>query len=362
MKVLHLDSGADWRGGQQQVLYLAAGLAQRGVEQQLAVRQGGALSHRVAQARLTFSQLPFRSEADLSSILRLRQLIKRFRPDIIHAHDARTLGLAAASRMFGSKAKLVAARRVAFPVGKNPFSRLKYGTVDRILAVSEFIRASLKASGIDSRRVAVIYDGFDRQQESGEVDRFSLRQRFRIPDGACLIGSVGRFTAEKGHDVLIRGFHRVHHVLSEALLLLIGDGELRDVYQRLARDLGLEGKVLFPGFVSDVSAVLPALDLFVFPSRQEGLGSILLAAMALGVPVCASRTGGIPEVVEDRQTGCLFPPEDPDSLADAVLLAIRSPVETQRWAKAAIRSVQEKFSVGRMVEQTYQVYSNVLAS
>ncbi len=361
-RVLHLDSGPDWRGGQQQVFHLVAGLARRGLEQQLALRRQGALSQRATELRLPLSQLAFNSEADLSSILQLRRLIKDFCPDIIHAHDARTLGLAVTARFLGPSPKLIAARRVAFPISKNPFSRFKYQTAaDRILAVSEFVRASLLASGVDPKRVVVIYDGLDQKEKPAEADRTSIRQRLGIPDAACLIGCVGSFTSEKGHSILIRGFLRINQRQPQSLLMLIGEGKLKDAHIKLAQDLGLAGKVFFPGFASDLSQLLPALDLFVFPSLQEGLGSSLLTAMAYGIPVCASRTGGIPEVVEDRRTGLLFGPGEPDSLAQAVLAAIEMPEQSQRYAQAAYQRVGNCFSVERMVEETHQIYSKVFA-
>jgi glycosyltransferase involved in cell wall biosynthesis len=110
----------------------------------------------------------------------------------------------------------------------------------------------------------------------------------------------------------------------------------------------------------DLGSVLPALDLFVFPSLHEGLGSSLLTAMACGVPVCASRTGGIPEVVENDVTGYLFEPGDAVAIAESVLAALRLPQRSRGLAEAAAKVVAEKFSVARMVQATREVYINVL--
>jgi glycosyltransferase involved in cell wall biosynthesis len=358
-----LDAGPDWRGGQEQVLHLVVGLARRGVEQRVAVREQSALALRLAQTPVPLIELPFRSELDLASILKLRKLIKDFQPSVIHAHDSRTLGLAVAARLAGSRPKLVAARRVAFALRANPFSRFKYRKApDRILAVSEFIRSRLVASGVDSRRVTVIYDGFDWQAILPGANRTDIRRLFGVPGDASLIGCAGSFTAEKGHLVLIRGFQQINRMLPQSRLMLIGDGPLKEKYVTLVRRLGLDGKIVFPGFLSDLGAVLPSLDLFIFPSLEEGLGSSLLYAMACGIPVCASRTGGIPEVIEQGRTGYLFAPGDTDSLVNSALEAIGNPGESRQLAEAASRSVCERFSVERTVEQTHTVYTNVLAT
>jgi len=358
MKVLHLDSGLEFRGGQQQVLHLATGLARAGVEQHLVLRRGSVLERHAAEAKLPFTTLPFRFEGDLASALKLQTVIRRFQPQIVHAHDARTLGLAAVAWAMGTPSRIIAARRVAFPLRRNPLTAMKYQSVARrIVAVSQFVRELLVASGIDKRRVDVVYDGFDLNRVTHTSD---ARQGLGVAAAACLIGCAGQFVPEKGHEGLIRAFADIRQVIPNAILVLIGDGELKDDYRRMVQQLDLEGKVLFPGFVADLGSVLPALDLFVFPSLHEGLGSSLLAAMACKVPICASRTGGIPEIVQDGVTGCLFNPDDAAAITQSVLDALRSPQRSRDLAKGAANTVAQKFSVARMVDATREVYANVL--
>jgi L-malate glycosyltransferase len=359
MKVLHLDSGMAFRGGQQQVLQLAIGLARVGVEQQLVLRSGSAFEQRAAEANLPLTTLPFRSEGDLASALQLRKLIARFNPEIVHAHDARTLGLSALTWAIGTRSRIIAARRVAFPLRRNPLTAVKYRKVARrIVAVSKYVRELLVASGVEERRIDVVYDGFDLNRV---VHRSNSRKGLGgVGANACLIGSAGHFVAEKGHESLIHAFAGISQVLPDAMLVLIGDGELRDQYRLLVQQLSLEEKVIFPGFVADLASVLPALDVFVFPSLHEGLGSSLLAAMACEVPICASRTGGIPEIIQDGVTGYLFNPGDAASITESVLGALRSAQRSRDLAGAAAKTALQRFSVSRMVEATREVYANVL--
>lgn len=361
MKVLHLDAGPDWRGGQQQVLYLAEGLKAYPVRQELAVRAGGRLATRLQALDFSASSLPFRSEWDPGSLFRLLRILRNFRPEIVHVHDARTLGLAVILKTLGGKFHLVASRRVAFPIRRNPLWRMKYQRApSRIVAVSRFIRESLIEEGIHPAKITVIYDGIELPSPPGPETRLSARRLVGVGEQEFLVGNVGHLTREKGHEVLVRGFKQVLVRQPAAKLLIVGDGPLRDPLRRLVKELGLETKVLLLGQVGDIGSILPALDLFVYPSLEEGLGSILLMAMAYRVPVCASRTGGIPELVLDGTTGRLFAPGDPGALAEVVDFSLTRRTQMQECACKAFTRVTQQFQVERMVSATFDLYSKLL--
>jgi glycosyltransferase involved in cell wall biosynthesis len=363
VRILHLDSGIDWRGGQQQIEYLVGGLKRLGVQQYLVLRRKGKLACRLRQLGVPISTLSFSSELAPLSVLKLRKLISQFQPAIIHAHDSRTLGMAALLRFLGEKAKIAAARRVAFPIRKNPFWELKYGkAVDRIVAVSKFIRDQLIRAGIAPGKVELVYDGYALGAIQCEEGRMRARQSLGIAEGDWVLGCIGQFTSEKGHECLIRGLKILRDKSSGARLVLVGDGPLRRRYQTLIGELGLANHVILPGFVADPGSLLPAFDLYVLPSLNEGLGSTLLMAMAQQIPVCASRTGGIPELVIEGETGSLFAPGDPEALAETVLRCARDKALTPRMAETACRRVRADFAVERMVSETYKIYINVLSS
>jgi len=363
VRILHLDSGINWRGGQQQIDYLVGGLRRLGVQQHLALRQKGALESCLGQSGLAVSALPLSSELSPVSILKLRRVVTQFQPAVIHAHDSRTLGMAAVLKLLGEKAKLVAARRVAFSIRKNPFWKLKYQRrVDRIIAVSQFIRDQLIREGIDPGKVELVYDGYASDLVQQEGDRARARRNLGIGEDEWVLGCIGQFTSEKGHEFLIRGLKVLGKQSRSARLVLVGDGPLRRHYQTVIGELGLASQVILPGFIADPGGVLPAFDVYVFPSLNEGLGSTLLMAMAHQIPVCASRTGGIPELVVEGETGCLFAPGDPQALAETVLRCFQNPSLAQKMAEAACRRVKSDFAVEHMVSETYKIYINVLSS
>jgi len=364
MKVLHLDSGSDWRGGQQQVAYLASGLMRHaGIEQYFVLRPASRLKKEIEDLNLTCYPLSLRSEADPISLSRLWLLLRRLQPDLIHAHDARSLGLAAILKAMGATQPIVSHRRVIFPIKNNSFSRWKYQQAPAcIISVSWHIRHLLLNYGIAPGRIKVVYDSAKFPEEPSEVFRAQARERLGLNRKSLLLGCVGHFTAEKGHADLIKGFFRIQSQFPEARLLLIGDGRLKEQYRQLITQLDLSRKVFLPGLILDLHDAFAAMDLFVFPSVSEGLGSVLLQAMAYRVPVFASRVGGIPEIVIEGKTGFLFPPSDPVALANCVLLALPELNHILRCTEYAAQRIRSDFSITRMAQETARIYSNVLDS
>ena len=360
MRVLHLDSGPAWRGGQQQLHTLIAGLKRQGIQQFLAARKGSPLATRAAELEVPFRALSLSSEWNLISLAGMAGLVGSFRPHLIHAHDSRTLGLAVWLKTLGWGGGVVAARRVAFSIRGNPWWKFKYARqTSRVIAVSRYVRDLLIGEGLDAGRVEVVYDGVDTGRAQPER-RSGRRRRLGIADGEFLIGCVGHLTSEKGHALLIRGFSEILKTHPDSRLAVVGEGPLRADLERLIRELGLQGRVILAGFVSDLDDLLPGFDLLVHPSLAEGLGSVLLQAMSHQVPLCASRTGGIPEAVIDGETGFLFSPGSPEALARSVLRARSDPGRARRQAERAAARVRADFSVERMVAETFRVYSQIL--
>lgn len=298
MRILHLDSGRQMRGGQWQVLYLAHGLRARGHEVKLLARRGGPLLAAAASGGADADTLTLGSFAALLSWA-----------DILHAHDARTHTLAAFSAV-----RTVVSRRVAFRIGTGLLSRWKYSGADHYIAVSRFVARQLIAAGIQSSGITVIHDGVP----------------LIAPNGLPATGPiVAPLTDDpmKGSD--------------------------------LARQAALLAGVEIC-FSADLMNDLQRAGLFVYISREEGLGSAVLLAMMHGVPVVTSRVGGLPEIVEDGRTGFLVD-NDAAEIARAIRKLVAQPELAAEMGRRA-REFAERFSVDRMVDETIRVYEKVLAN
>jgi glycosyltransferase involved in cell wall biosynthesis len=332
LTTLHIDLGPHWRGGQNQALSLAIELRRMGHVAEIVALRGRPLAERARSAGVTVHEVGGR----LSAALAIRRL-GAF--DVVHCHDAHALTAA-----WLAGVKPVVSRRVAYPI-----SRRRYRRTKRIIAVSQFVRQSVLACGIPGEQVEVIYDGVP------------------IPDSPAgggpgmVLGCVGWLLPEKNQELLIRAMPEVLARNPECSLVLAGDGPTRHALEQLAADLGVTSSVRFVGLVDNIAEVYRSLKIFVFPSLAEPLGSSLLSAMSYGLPCVALAAGAVPEVIVDGENGLLVQGPDPSAFAAAILRLLDDPSLAAQLGAAARRTVQERFSVERMVRDTLDLYRRAIA-
>lgn len=347
LRVLHLDAGRDWRGGQRQVLLLARGLRERGHEPLVVGAPESPLVQRVRARGLAASAVRMRGDWDLPAARRVRALVRTWRPDVVHAHDARAHAIALAA-LFGIRTPLVVTRRVPF-VPKA--GQLKYGRrVARFIAISRAVRDAMESGGVDPSRIEVVYSGVP----TPVVDRpRDWRAECRWPADVVLCGVVGAMTAEKGVAALEAIAQSLPDaVRARARLVLLGG-------QAIGRCAigGLEA--YRAGFVDEVHAAMAGLDVLWHPSSAEGLGTSVIDAMALGVPPVAFEVGGLPELIAPEVSGLLAPAGDTGAFARQAARLVDDPALRARLAEAG-RARARDFDVAHMVEGTLGVYREVL--
>jgi glycosyltransferase involved in cell wall biosynthesis len=363
---LHVDTARTWRGGQNQVLLTVNGLRSIGHRAALVAHPDGELRRRAAEG-LDLIPIAPRTEMDLSAAWRLSRVIRRLDPDIIHAHDAHgvamaalalSMGAASTRRTGGRAPALVAARRVDFHLRGNSLSRWKQRQVDCFIAASEAIRRMLIADGVPAERTITVHEGIDVDHVLA-APRVNVHEAFWLPHHAPVVGNVAALVPHKGHRHLVDAAHLVVREIPDARFVILGEGELRDALERQVRDHHLEKHVLLPGFRTDVLGCIKGFDLFALSSVTEGLGTSLLDAMACSRAIVATRAGGIPEVVEDGVTGRLVPARDHATLAQAIVELLRDDALRKRMGGAGLARVSERFTVERMVDETAAAYVRV---
>jgi glycosyltransferase involved in cell wall biosynthesis len=302
LRIVHIDMGREMRGGQHQVLLLLQGLRDEGHTSELLARPGGPLWNAAELAGFSVKPSNMRTIFEVSA-----------RADLVHAHDARAHSYAA----LASRSRFVVSRRVAFPVQSGVASRWKYGRAERFLAVSRFVAGELKRSGIPAAKIDIVYDGV-------QIASISLPE-FKSD---FLVVALASNDSAKGRELV-----------SEACTLA-------------------KVPVLFS---DDLLLDLRRASLFVYISRSEGLGSAALLAMNLGVPVIASRVGGLPEIVTHMESGLLVE-NDPQEVARAITsLKQNADLASKLGQNGRIR-IEREFSAKQMVDRTLRSYTQALAN
>lgn len=347
MRILHLDSGRHWRGGQRQVFLLAAAQRERGVEPLAVAAPNSPLAGMLKTQGIASAAVAMRADFDLLAMRRVRRIVSRWRPDLLHAHDARAHAIALGA-LLGSHIPLLVTRRVPFV----PKGRLKYGSrVAHFIAISQAVGAALQRGGVGAERVTVVYSGVPAPAVGVARD---WRREAGWPADTLLCGVVGAMTAEKGVARLQEIAGHIAPGLRERLrLVLLGGTAIgADSFGGIA--------AYRAGFVDAIHDAMAGLDMLWHPSGAEGLGTAVIDAMALGVPPVAFATGGLAELVEPGRSGLLAPPGDVRAFAQEV-----EHLATDRALREALadggRARAAQFSVDRMASGAAAVYDTVLA-
>lgn len=358
MIIVHVDTGSSWRGGQNQVLLLAKGQQRRNHDPHICCPKGSPLASRAEAWGIPVWPFPGHRISP-AAVLSLRRVMATLAPDIIHSHTAHALTLTALAAWRKLSVPHVHARRVDFPL--NGFcSKLKYTyAADRIIAISHQIAAVLIKDGVQPDRITVIHSGVDPEAVRSQVGVSAVRSELGLQSDSILIATVAELTDHKGHRYLIEAAKTVIQDQSLAHFLFIGAGELAAELQALVQQYGLPEHIHFLGFRPNVPTLLHECSLFVLPSHLEGLGTSLLDAMSLGLPIVATNVGGIPEAVTDGVNGLLVPARNPAALAEAIVKLLQSPELRKAYGAAGQQAVAIAFHIDRTVEQTLLLYETL---
>jgi len=358
MRVLHIDTGKEWRGGQRQALLLHEGLLEQGIESYLSGDDSGKLVKKCKENCISYR---YKGEINPVSIINLKKIVKYVEPDIVHSHDAHSLTPSLILKYLGFKYKLVHTRRVDFHIKKGLMSRWKYNNknIDSLVAISDAIRNILIGDGI-KRPVEKIYSGLDRNSvvKLSDNKKKDLKRNLGINDSDFVIGSVGNFVPHKDFETLIRAFRLLCDEKKNVKLLLVGEGKLLDDMQKLSEELNISGNVVFTGYVENVGELMNIMDLYAATSQEEGLNTSVIQAMMHGLPVVATKAGGLPEVINDGYNGYLCNVKDYKDAADKFIILLNDEEEIQRFSLNSLE-ISETFNAEHMREKYRNLYQNI---
>ena len=317
-----------------------------------------------------------RPRADLEALGELRQVVRRFRPDIVHTHTAKAGMLGRLAAVLGIRPRPLIVHTYHGHVLEGYFGPVQnraYRAAERRLGrVSDCLVGVSQATVDDLVRLGVatpdkfrvIPVGLDLHRFAAADDGVGARFRSRVgvEGDEVLLTYVGRLVPIKRVDVVLRALARAREAGAPARLAIVGDGECRPALERLTGELGLSGVVSFVGYIEDAAMAAAAADIAVLSSSNEGTPVSLIEAGAAGVPAVATAVGGVPDVVVDRETGLLVKRDDEDALADAVGRLAQDPELRVRLGTNARRHVLERFSSERLVREIESLYEELLAT
>jgi len=358
MKVLHLDTGIEWRGGQRQTLLLHEGLLEQGIESYLAGNDSGKLMKKCKKNCLPYT---YKGEINPVSIINLKKIIKHVKPDIVHSHDAHSLTPPLILKYAGFKYKLVHTRRVDFHIKNGMMSRWKYNNknIDSLVAISEAVKNILIEDGIKIP-VEKIYSGLDRNSvvKLSDNKKKDLRRNLGINDSDFVIGSVGNFVPHKDFETLIRAFKLVYDEKKNVKLLLAGEGELLKDMKKLSEELNISSSVVFTGYVENVGELMNIMDLYAATSQEEGLNTSVIEAMMHGLPVVATKAGGLPELVKDDYNGYLCDVKDYKCISTKILCFISDMKKSEEFS-VNVLSHSKIFGMESMIKNYLNLYKEL---
>ena len=359
MNILFITTHVNTGGITSYLLTLGGALVKSGHKVWVA-SSGGDCEDRFKEAGITHVPINIRTKSEIHPklffcIKPLETLIKDEAITVIHAQTRVTQVLGAVlSRLTG--VKFVTTCHGFFR--PRLFRKMFPCWGEQVIAISKPVQQHLIGDfAVEESRVYLIPNGIDLKRfvMNDENSRRKARQKWSVED-APLIGIIARLSDVKGIDVLLRAMPYILKVIPSAKLLIAGQGPHETFLKDLTKELSLTAQVQFRSIMDQPEGLLPAFDVFVMPSLMEGLGLSVIEAQACGIPVVASRIGGLIDLINDGKSGYLVPIGDPEALAERIVDVLQNPRQAKLMAELARSNVEEKFSDQRMLNETLKVY------
>jgi glycosyltransferase involved in cell wall biosynthesis len=308
--------------------------------------------------------VPDRGPWDYRVVTQLLQICRRERVNIWHGHDYKSNALGLLLRFFWPMRLVTTVHGWGVKSGRAPLyykiERRCLPYYERVICVSEDLKQQCLACGVPDSRCLLVHNAVDTQEFSRRLDIAQAKDLLGIPPERFLIGAVGRLSAEKGFDVLIR---TCNHLLARGLdvgLIIVGDGEEREHLGKLIGELGREDRIRLLGYRSDVRGLYEAMDVYALTSYREGLPNVLLEAMALGVPVVATRVAGIPRLIQHEDNGLLVEPGAEADLTEQLARVLEGGALRDRLVRAGRQTIEAHYSFEKRMQKIRAIYDELM--
>ncbi|MBN2012770.1 glycosyltransferase family 4 protein [candidate division KSB1 bacterium] len=357
-----------WGGLEMQTLKIARALDARGHDVTLLCAPDSQLEKQAKEGLLRTE--PILHKYIPHAISEIEYLLMQRPPHIIHTHLSHDLWrLVPALNWVSTSTALILSKRMASGVSKKDFlHKYCYKRLDRVYAISSYIRRNiLETCPIPEEKVELMSNGIMLEMYNpASYNRTVVRREIGIDSGAYIVGMVGRITPKKGHREFIMAADMVRKQLEKPVQFLIvggasfGEEAYEDEVKTLAAHYFSNGDIRFVGHSNNIPKMMSAMDVLAVPSYEESFGNILLEANAMKLPVVASDSGGVPDIIINRETGLLVPPQNVDALASAMTSLLEQPQLRTKLSDAGRKRIEAKFDFNKYIDRLENNYSELI--
>ncbi|MEX2173561.1 MAG: glycosyltransferase [Pirellulaceae bacterium] len=308
--------------------------------------------------------VPDRGPLDLAIIPRLLKICRDERVTIYHAHDYKSNVLGVLLKRFYRMRMMTTIHGWVQRTWRTPLyyalDRWSLPAYEKVICVSQDLYDMCISAGVSRERCLVLDNAIDTDEFRRSHRREAAKRDLGLSPNRCLIGAVGRLSAEKGFDVLIRAAHSLIEAGRNIELAIVGEGDEQKNLQRLIVELGIENRVHLLGYRSDMRPIYEAMDIFALSSLREGLPNVVLEAMAMETPLVATRIAGVPRLVRDGENGLLIEPGSTAALAAALDRLVENPGLRDQFATNARQLIERDFSFEVRMQKLARIYDQLL--
>ena len=370
LRILQVCSSLAWGGTEMHLPIVASRLKERGHKVLAVCHPDGQICRETGKQGIRTDTLKLGGYVNPLETARLIRLIRREQPDILHLHLSRDLWQVIPAARWSGHGRVILTKHVGSYINKHdPLHKWLYHRVDRVITVSDILRKNvIETCPIPPDRVITIHHALDLKKYNPDAyDPAPVREELGLSQDDLVVGSVGRISPGKGYEEFLNTAHRIVQKAGcgQVKFMIVGSASFgEEAYFEsivaLSKSLGLKRNVIFTGYRQDIPALLRSMDVFIFPSRAEGLGATLIEAMAMGVACVSTNSDGTQDIIEDQVTGFTVDPQDDHAMADATLRLLQDRNARTRIAEMARTKVMDKFDLEVMTDKIERVYDESL--
>lgn len=363
LSIVHSECSLGWGGQEIRVFNEMKAFGERGYEVILCAPPESKIFQKASAAGIETVAASFERRDYPSSIFQLKRFFQKRRIDVVNTHSSRDGWVAGIAARWAGVPLVIRSRHIEVDYPNRLMSRIAFGKLPHhVLTTSEKISQRLiQELGLNPDRVTCVPTGIDLRRFHPGVAR-TVRQELGFGEDQILVGMISVLRSWKGHDYFLEAAQKIAVDFPNVHFLITGEGPRRRRIEELCRTLGIEKRATFLGHREDVPEVLAALDILVLPSfAHEGVPQIILQAQATGKAVIGTRVGGIPEVIQDGETGLLCEPKDAKDLEKKIRALLDNPERRRALGEKAEKKAQANYGIDRMCERLEAIYARYIS-